>query len=63
MAAAAIRVASLSRAACRREFEERFSVTSMVSAYERVYEAALVTRTEKRKQVSAPGEQRVAGSA
>ena len=35
----------------------------MVSAYERVYEAALVTRTEKRKQVSAPGEQRVAGSA
>jgi len=63
MAAATIRVASLSRAACRREFEERFSVTSMVSAYERVYEAALVTRTEKRKQVSAPGEQRVAGSA
>ena len=35
----------------------------MVSAYERVYEAAVVTRTEKWKQVSAPGEHRVAGSA
>jgi len=63
MAAATIRVASLSRAACRREFEERFSVSSMVSAYERVYDAAVVTRMGKRKEVSVPGEQRVAGSA
>ena len=67
MAAATTRLSSLNRAACRREFEERFSVRAMVDAYERVYEAerllATASRSEKQKRVSLPADERVAGSA
>jgi glycosyltransferase involved in cell wall biosynthesis len=40
MVAAVRAVASLSRAACREAFEQRFCVERMVAAYERVYAAA-----------------------
>ena len=67
MATATTRLSSLSRAACRREFEERFSVRAMVNAYERVYEAerlrASAARSEKPQRVSVPADERVAGSA
>src|SRR5262249_58536337 len=67
MAAAAARLPSLSRAACRREFEERFSVRAMVAAYERVYESerlrASTARAEKPQRVSVPAHERSAGAA
>src|SRR5438132_6688565 len=61
MIAATTRVERLSRAACRREFEERFTVRTMVDAYLRVYEGeqvrAAFVRAEKPKRLNALAEQ------
>ena len=67
MIAATTRVERLSRAACRREFEERFTVRTMVDAYLRVYEGeqvrAAFVRAEKPKRLNALADQPIAGSA
>jgi len=44
MVAAVRQVAQLERAACRRAFEERFSVQRMAQEYLAVYEQYLTTR-------------------
>jgi glycosyltransferase involved in cell wall biosynthesis len=46
--AAARRVGALSRAACRREFERRFTVAHMASAYTRLYRSLLAHASSNR---------------
>jgi len=58
MVAAVARVAEISRAACRAEFEQRFSAETMASGYVDVYERAC----RKTKTMAAPSIARKAGN-
>jgi glycosyltransferase involved in cell wall biosynthesis len=53
MVAAVERVARMSRAACRAEFEKRFTVATMAGAYLRLYERACMTTLETPRVASA----------
>jgi glycosyltransferase involved in cell wall biosynthesis len=52
MLAAVERVSALSRAACRSEFERRFTSTTMADAYLRVYERATRRQTRGQRRVA-----------
>jgi glycosyltransferase involved in cell wall biosynthesis len=64
MVAAVERVATLDRAACRAEFEQRFAAERMADTYVRVYEGERlgIARTRWTKALLPSPEQRVAGT-